>query len=516
MASEVSVFFPSVYSERTPSRNESPYRVPTSTWREFYSGVLRGLKAIPPLSRSIQVVLMKGNDLTDYSPLASCAHLRYVDLSFNKIRHFCVLPQAEILLLDHNFISDYRPDSGLRILTLACNPVAEMQGYRACVVNSSSSLKFLDDYPVADEELVQDADFSGTRFASPSSGRNTRWNSDPVPDFYRRGHHNVANLLRVANRLSDLLSPARAIQQFLRRFARQTHICTRIQALARGFGVRIKARRAFRFVLLFPRRDDAAAAIQLAFRRFYNEVVLLKSTSLLQRWYRRTLLRELPQDDDDDNSIVRVEPVIVEVEESSYSDTSEYSQQSRSSTATAAEEDALSSTDRQRALEAHLSRGDAVEQVRVRRPLTRHISRKAVEKRPRPPAGSSIRSVIRRAEAPHRSRCDFKAIWRERQTREREVSREAVEKQKILHRRAREHVADAKERKMMEARRGVEKDRMQLKLYEASRSSTVRRKLPRTAKKKIDEEGLLVALRLSQHAGLLQRLSVQRRRFALN
>ena len=202
----------------------------------------------------LEVVLLRGNDITDISGLYPCGRLKYVDVSYNKIS---AVPgrsffeggpgPAELmtLLLDHNFIpgDDWETKTSkslaaaqcLTVLTLEANPIATMRKYRSALVNCVPNLQLLDRYPVADEELIQDANFSGTRYAAPGRG-NTHWSNTEPPltlDFASIGRVAArlggesslvqhANLVtKLAAQLSSLLSPALLVQRVARRRLRK-------------------------------------------------------------------------------------------------------------------------------------------------------------------------------------------------------------------------------------------------------------------------------------------------------
>ena len=98
----------------------------------------------------------------------------------------------ETLLCDHNYVSAWEATRAslaaamaLVVLTLARNPIAWSGAYRAAVVNAAPNLKLLDAHIVADEELIEGANFSFTRFAAPvlcEAGErvNTRWGASPA------------------------------------------------------------------------------------------------------------------------------------------------------------------------------------------------------------------------------------------------------------------------------------------------------------------------------------------------
>lgn len=198
----------------------------------------------------LEVLLLRGNNIADFGPLRSCPRLKYLDLSFNRIRSmpprsfFCWgqgPAKLRTLLLDHNFLSNWETlrssieaANRLSILTLAENPIAKFAGYRTAIVNIAPALQLLDRHPIADEELVEGADFAGTRFSAPVRGkrsRNTHWSSWPPLglDFAKidrmiahlggeRALCTHSNLVTcIAHRLAALLSPSRVIQAMFRR-----------------------------------------------------------------------------------------------------------------------------------------------------------------------------------------------------------------------------------------------------------------------------------------------------------
>lgn len=198
----------------------------------------------------LEVLLLRGNNITDFGPLRSCSRLKYLDLSFNRIRS---MPQGSFfcwghgpaklrtLLLDHNFLSNWETLRSsieaahrLSILTLAENPIANFNGYRTAIVNIAPALQLLDRHPVADEELIEGADFAGTRFSAPIRGKragNTHWSSRPPLSLdFAKIDRMVAHLggeralcthsklvTCIAYQFAALLSPSRVIQAMFRR-----------------------------------------------------------------------------------------------------------------------------------------------------------------------------------------------------------------------------------------------------------------------------------------------------------
>ena len=134
------------------------------------------------------------------SPCVCAVDLTW-SVSFNRVRHLPV-PSffegspgpagLETLLCDHNYVSAWEATRAslaaamaLVVLTLARNPIAWSGAYRAAVVNAAPNLKLLDAHIVADEELIEGANFSFTRFAAPvlcEAGErvNTRWGASPA------------------------------------------------------------------------------------------------------------------------------------------------------------------------------------------------------------------------------------------------------------------------------------------------------------------------------------------------
>jgi len=256
---------------------------------------------------ALEVLLLRGNDLGNFDALESCPRLRYVDVSFNRVRHLPV-PSffegspgpagLETLLCDHNYVSAWEATRAslaaamaLVVLTLARNPIAWSGAYRAAVVNAAPNLKLLDAHIVADEELIEGANFSFTRFAAPvlcEAGErvNTRWGASPALGLDFAGLRRAAASLggesgliehahlvaKITAKLSLTLSPCGAIQQAYRAY-RKRHRKTvlghiRRKSLAQAIAVvRLDKARAA------ARRRHSAKTIQAVARRYLVRVM---------------------------------------------------------------------------------------------------------------------------------------------------------------------------------------------------------------------------------------------------
>lgn len=197
----------------------------------------------------LMILLLRGNNLTSFDALYACQSLVYIDVSFNCIRHmpfssfFRTGPvRLETLLCNHNYILDWRSiqeslESAhfLAILTLEGNPISWSSKYRRAVVNTAPNLKLFDQHPVAEEELIEDANFSFTRFAAPvfcelEEHVNTCWGFNPPLglDFAAIGRikFNFEDdtqlltyarlILRTSKVLNGTLSPSTTIQRAYR------------------------------------------------------------------------------------------------------------------------------------------------------------------------------------------------------------------------------------------------------------------------------------------------------------
>mmetsp|Transcript_19977 Transcript_19977/g.59521 ORF Transcript_19977/g.59521 Transcript_19977/m.59521 type:complete len:308 (-) Transcript_19977:526-1449(-) len=194
-------------------------------------------------------VVLRGNNITSFHALRMCPNIRFIDVSFNCIS--CVPSETffkgiqgpadlKVLLCDHNHISNWESPRGLgaahslTVLTLEENPIACCTNYRRIVVNVIPHLKLLDHHPVAEEEHIEGANFTFTRYAAPSLCElgervNTRWGCQKSLGLKFAVLGQAANALvenrlleftklisRLACSLKDLLSPCTTIQRALR------------------------------------------------------------------------------------------------------------------------------------------------------------------------------------------------------------------------------------------------------------------------------------------------------------
>lgn len=255
----------------------------------------------------LEVLLLRGNDIMEFSLLHACTRLKYIDLSYNRIR---TMPPSSFfeggpgpahlrtLLLDHNFLGDWENLCNaleaarcLSILTIADNPIAKLGAYRSGVVNAAPALELLDCYPVADEELIEGADFTGTRFAAPARGRqarNTHWSSEPPLTL------EFASIGRAIARLGGegaLVSHANLVTSVVHRLAASLSPCTIIQKKFRRWrqAKRSQIRKRFRL------RVIAAALDLVGLDRLRRQIKQRDAARLIQSHARRYLVRSVAE-----------------------------------------------------------------------------------------------------------------------------------------------------------------------------------------------------------------------------
>ncbi|XP_059839645.1 leucine-rich repeat and IQ domain-containing protein 3-like [Hypanus sabinus] len=118
--------------------------------------------------RALMICILPGNYITKIDALSYCPNLIKLDLHGN---HITELPGEsfwsdmkclQILYLHNNIIGDMsniealRACSRLTILTLSDTPVSLLPKYRHFIVNNIWSLKALDNFVIADEEVMED------------------------------------------------------------------------------------------------------------------------------------------------------------------------------------------------------------------------------------------------------------------------------------------------------------------------------------------------------------------------
>lgn len=303
--------FPSITIEShnvTSCCDLSPYRTENNT-----EGQVRALRCaeLPTFRRvdCLLAVMLQGNNLTSFHALHICRTIKYIDVSFNSIGRvpsdafFKGNPgpaDLEILLCDHNHIFDWESSrlglssaDSLAVLTLEANPIACCINYRRILVNAVPHLRLLDSHPIAEEEHIEGANFSFTRYAAPALCElkehvNTRWGcqtslglrfavvEQPTTALIGKRLLEFTKLIyKLLSTLNGLLSPCTTIQRAFRAY-RTWH--------PRGV---METRRPPRNVIL-PRvcaleRTNAARCIQATVRRYIVKFSALANLWLLMR-----------------------------------------------------------------------------------------------------------------------------------------------------------------------------------------------------------------------------------------
>ncbi|XP_078075356.1 leucine-rich repeat and IQ domain-containing protein 3-like [Mustelus asterias] len=128
---------------------------------------LKNLGSLPNCS-ALKVCILPGNYITKFDALINCPNLIKLDLHGNHISDlpdedfWCDMKSLQILYLHDNIIGSMNnvvplyscPD--LVVLTLFDTPVSLAPKYRHNIVNNICSLKALDHFVIADEEIIED------------------------------------------------------------------------------------------------------------------------------------------------------------------------------------------------------------------------------------------------------------------------------------------------------------------------------------------------------------------------
>ncbi|XP_014777671.1 leucine-rich repeat and IQ domain-containing protein 3 [Octopus bimaculoides] len=196
----------------------------------FNNQHLRTLGVLSELVTNLQVCNLSGNFLSDISSLMLCPNLQKLDVHGNQITDlpdhlkWSNMQNLEFLYLHDNAFASFgvvKSISGcpkLVALTLYDTPLSLWIAYRHSVVNSLHSLKALDQFVVADEEIINDLNQSH-RFAAfrkelkvDLCPQQTQLHSDAT-EF-----EEIKNLKRKINKIMAHHSPVIIIQKCIRGF----------------------------------------------------------------------------------------------------------------------------------------------------------------------------------------------------------------------------------------------------------------------------------------------------------
>lgn len=209
------------------------------------------------LCQAITVCDLSNNYLTAFDALQSCTQLVYLDLHKNQIdripetKFWSMLRHLQVLYLHgnaFNYISSVESMSSsekLSILTLYDSPVSLQPNYRHHVVNSIWSLKALDHFVIADEEIIEEADFGGRFAAMTKHFKTDLYQPIPVKCSAKDANQLVRQLVSKVNTLYGHNSPVITIQKWTRGWLERCHISS-----------------------ILEKRSMAASKIQFAYRQY--------------------------------------------------------------------------------------------------------------------------------------------------------------------------------------------------------------------------------------------------------
>ncbi|XP_029649515.1 leucine-rich repeat and IQ domain-containing protein 3-like isoform X2 [Octopus sinensis] len=196
----------------------------------FNNQYLRTLGVLSELVTNLQVCNLSGNFLTDISSLMLCPNLQKLDVHGNQITNlpghlmWSNMQHLEFLYLHDNTFANFgvvKSISGcpkLLALTLYDTPLSLWITYRHSVVNSLHSLKALDQFVVADEEIINDLNESH-RFAAFQ--KELKVNLCPQQTQLHSAateFEEIKNLKRKINNIMAHHSPVIIIQKCIRGF----------------------------------------------------------------------------------------------------------------------------------------------------------------------------------------------------------------------------------------------------------------------------------------------------------
>ena len=127
-----------------------------------------------------------------------------------------------MLYLHGNAISDISSvenmssSTSLSILTLYDSPVALLQNYRHRVVNGLWSLKALDHFIIADEEIIEETEFGGRFSAMTKNFKHDLYQYIPFGCTHKEGNQIVKLFVRRVSSLHAYNSPVITIQKWIR------------------------------------------------------------------------------------------------------------------------------------------------------------------------------------------------------------------------------------------------------------------------------------------------------------
>ncbi|XP_059839661.1 leucine-rich repeat and IQ domain-containing protein 3-like isoform X1 [Hypanus sabinus] len=177
--------------------------------------------------RALMICILPGNYITKIDALSYCPNLIKLDLHSN---HITELPGEsfwsdmkclQILYLHNNIIGDVNDIEALcacpqlTILTLSDTPVSLLPKYRHFIVNNIWSLKALDNFVIADEEVMED-NLNSCQFRALSYQFFVYPPKPPQTSTWCNEMENIRKLMATVNTILAHHSPVHIIQRWIR------------------------------------------------------------------------------------------------------------------------------------------------------------------------------------------------------------------------------------------------------------------------------------------------------------
>ncbi|XP_078075165.1 leucine-rich repeat and IQ domain-containing protein 3-like [Mustelus asterias] len=189
---------------------------------------LKNLGSLPNCS-ALKVCILPGNYITKFDALINCPNLIKLDLHGNHITNlpneyfWFELKSLQVLYLHDNIIGEMRnvrylfSCPNLLVLTLFDTPVSLVSQYRHHIVNGIWSLKALDNFVIADEEIIEDC-WNRKKFKALSPYFRLHVPVPPQTSTWQIELKNIQNLLSTINRILAHHSAVLILQRWSRGF----------------------------------------------------------------------------------------------------------------------------------------------------------------------------------------------------------------------------------------------------------------------------------------------------------
>ncbi|XP_031430340.1 leucine-rich repeat and IQ domain-containing protein 3 isoform X2 [Clupea harengus] len=176
---------------------------------------------------SLRICILADNFITNIAALSECAHLVKLDLSGNQITQ---LPDVDfwkrfkklqLLNLHDNNMSTRQHVIGLSgcpnlyALTLNDTPLSLRGSYRHCIVNSLWSLKALDKYVIADEEIIEGFTLT-PKFKKMTPNLAVDLHPASKMEPFKIEMKLVVKIISKINQIQAMYSPTLVIQKWIR------------------------------------------------------------------------------------------------------------------------------------------------------------------------------------------------------------------------------------------------------------------------------------------------------------